>query len=91
MGHDLRDLVMVTTIVSSDIVDEIAKYYGVEERRVLTGFKYIGEQILHLEQNDEKHRFMFGFEESCGYLPFLIFSLHGTSGNALWTYMPNIY
>lgn len=69
LGHDLSDLIIVTTIVSSDIIDEIAKHYGVEERRVLTGFKYIGEQILHLEQNDEKHRFMFGFEESCGYLP----------------------
>lgn len=68
-GDALNNLVMVTTIVSSDIVDEIATHYGIEERRVLTGFKYIGEQILHLEENDEKYRFMFGFEESCGYLP----------------------
>ena len=67
-GDALNNLVMCTTIVSSDIVDEIAKHYGVEERRVLTGFKYIGEQILHLEEDDEKYRFMFGFEESCGYL-----------------------
>lgn len=68
-GDDLSNLVMVTTIVSSDIVDAIAKHYGVEMRRTLTGFKYIGEQILHLEQDDEKYRYMFGFEESCGYLP----------------------
>lgn len=68
-GDNLSNLIMVTTIVSSDIVDEIAKHYGVEVRRTLTGFKYIGEQILHLEQDDEKDRFMFGFEESCGYLP----------------------
>lgn len=68
-GDDLSNLVMVTTIVSSDIIDQIAQYYGVEVRRTLTGFKYIGEQILHLEQKDEKYRYMFGFEESCGYLP----------------------
>ncbi|MDO5426956.1 MAG: phospho-sugar mutase [Coriobacteriia bacterium] len=67
-GDALSNLVMCTTIVSSDIVDEIAAHYGVEVRRVLTGFKYIGEQILHLEEDDEKYRFMFGFEESCGYL-----------------------
>lgn len=68
-GDALSNLVMVTTIVSSDIIDEIAAYYNIEERRVLTGFKYIGEQILHLEQHDETYRYMFGFEESCGYLP----------------------
>ena len=67
-GDALNNLVMVTTIVSSDIVDQIANYHNIEERRVLTGFKYIGEQILHLEEDDEKYRFMFGFEESCGYL-----------------------
>lgn len=67
-GHDLSNLVMVTTIVSSDIVNEMSKYYGVEVRRTLTGFKYIGEQIGHLEQDNQKERFMFGFEESCGYL-----------------------
>lgn len=68
-GDDLSNLVMVTTIVSSDLIDAIAKHYGVEMRRTLTGFKYIGEQILHLEQDNEKERYMFGFEESCGYLP----------------------
>ena len=68
-GDDLHDLVAVTTIVSSDLVDALAKHYGVELRRTLTGFKYIGEQILHLEQANCKERYMFGFEESCGYLP----------------------
>ncbi|MDO5329545.1 MAG: phospho-sugar mutase [Coriobacteriia bacterium] len=68
-NENLDDKVCVTTIVSSDLVDAIAKHYGVELRRTLTGFKYIGEQILHLEEADARERFMFGFEESCGYLP----------------------
>lgn len=68
-GDNLNDLVCVTTIVSSDLVDALTKHYGVELRRTLTGFKYIGEQILHLEQDDARERYMFGFEESCGYLP----------------------
>lgn len=67
-GDKLEDLVLVTTIVSSDCINAISKDYGVEMRRTLTGFKYIGEQILHLEQQYAKDRFMFGFEESCGYL-----------------------
>lgn len=60
--------VAVRSIVSSALADEIAKAAGVEMRVVLTGFKYIGEQILHLEQAGEESRFLFGFEESCGYL-----------------------
>ncbi len=60
--------VAVRSIVSSPMTDEIAANYGVEMRVVLTGFKYIGEQILHLEQAGESDRFVFGFEESCGYL-----------------------
>jgi len=62
------DPVAVRSIVSTAMADEIAKDSGVEMRAVLTGFKYIGEQILLLEQQGEEDRFIFGFEESCGYL-----------------------
>lgn len=58
----------VKTIVSSDMVNVMAKAYGVEIAEVLTGFKYIGEQILWLEQKGEEDRYIFGYEESCGYL-----------------------
>lgn len=60
--------VIVRTIVSSPLVDLIAEEYDCEVRTVLTGFKYIGEQILRLEQKNEEDRFVFGFEESYGYL-----------------------
>lgn len=60
--------VAVTTIVSSVMVDAIAAEYGFEVRRVLTGFKYIGGVIAELEAAGEPERFMFGFEESYGYL-----------------------
>lgn len=60
--------VAVTTIVSTDMVTAVAKKYGVELRRVLTGFKYIGEQIALLEQGGHPERYIFGFEESYGYL-----------------------
>ncbi len=60
--------VAVTTIVSTDMVDAVAAYYGVELRRVLTGFKFIGEQIGALEAAGEESRYIFGFEESYGYL-----------------------
>lgn len=60
--------VAVTTIVTSDLLTPIAKAYGVELRRTLTGFKFIGEQIGLLEQAGEKERFIFGCEESYGYL-----------------------
>ncbi|MBR1779458.1 MAG: phospho-sugar mutase [Clostridia bacterium] len=59
----------VKTIVSTDLADKIAMNYGCELREVLTGFKYIGEQILNLEKKNEEDRFVFGFEESYGYLP----------------------
>lgn len=58
----------VKTIVSSDMVNVMAKEYNVEIAEVLTGFKYIGEQILWLEQKGDEDRYIFGFEESCGYL-----------------------
>ena len=59
---------MCTTIVSTDMVDPIAKHYGVEVFRVLTGFKYIGEIIARHEVNHEENNYIFGFEESYGYL-----------------------
>lgn len=60
--------VAVTTIVSTDMASAIAEQYGVELRRTLTGFKYIGEQIGWLEAEGGVDRFIFGFEESYGYL-----------------------
>lgn len=60
--------VAVTTIVSTDMVDGIAADYGVEIRRVLTGFKYIGDVIAELEAEGHPERYLLGFEESYGYL-----------------------
>jgi phosphoglucomutase len=58
----------VRSIVSSPLADRIAEYYGIRMKSVLTGFKYIGGEILELEQKNQSDRFVFGFEESCGYL-----------------------
>ena len=60
--------IAVRSIVSSPLADKIAEKYGVEMRAVLTGFKYIGGEILALEQVGQEEKFLFGFEESCGYL-----------------------
>lgn len=60
--------IAVRSIVSSPLADKIAQQYGVEMKAVLTGFKYIGGEILELEQKHEEYKYMFGFEESCGYL-----------------------
>ena len=60
--------ITVRSIVSSPLADRIAAHYGVTMKAVLTGFKYIGGEILKLEEKDEAHKFIFGFEESCGYL-----------------------
>lgn len=60
--------VAVKTIVTTDIVYSIAKEYGVEIVDVLTGFKFIGEQIAFLEAKNQENRYIFGFEESYGYL-----------------------
>ena len=60
--------IVVRSIVSSPLADRIAEHYGVEMRAVLTGFKYIGGEILQLEEKGEESKFIFGFEESCGYL-----------------------
>lgn len=68
LGTLQKDPVAVRTIVSSEMVDLISKKYGCELRVVLTGFKYIGEQILNLEKTGQENRYIFGFEESYGYL-----------------------
>lgn len=60
--------VAVKSIVSTPLADAVAKNYGVELRNVLTGFKWIGDQIAQLEAAGEADRFIFGFEESYGYL-----------------------
>lgn len=60
--------VAVKSIVSTELATAIAGKYGVELRDVLTGFKFIGEQIALLEKDGESERFIFGFEESYGYL-----------------------
>lgn len=67
-GRSVEKRVVVSTIVSSALADALAMKYGFELRRTLTGFKYIGEQIGLLELEGELDRFLFGFEESCGYL-----------------------
>ncbi|MBO5557609.1 phospho-sugar mutase [Ruminococcus sp.] len=68
LGTMPKDPVAVKTIVTTDICCKIAEEYGVELRNVLTGFKFIGEQIGFLEKDNEADRYIFGFEESYGYL-----------------------
>ena len=63
-----KNPVAVTTIVSTDMATPVAQKYGVELRRTLTGFKFIGEQIGILEAQGQAERYIFGFEESYGYL-----------------------
>ena len=60
--------VAVMSIVSTPLADKVAENYGVELRHTLTGFKWIGDQIAQLEAAGEVDRFIFGFEESYGYL-----------------------
>lgn len=67
-GEDVSSKVAVTTIVSSSMCDAIAVDKGFELRRVLTGFKYIGDQIDQLTAAGQSNRFLMGFEESYGYL-----------------------
>lgn len=62
------DPVMIKTIVTMDMGEQIAKNYDVRTINVLTGFKFIGEQIGYLEKVGKKSSFIFGFEESYGYL-----------------------
>ena len=63
-----KDPVMCKSIVSTPLADKVAEHYGVECRNVLTGFKWIGDQIAKLEAAGQVDRFIFGFEESYGYL-----------------------
>ncbi|MCH4239274.1 MAG: phospho-sugar mutase [Oscillospiraceae bacterium] len=63
-----KNPVAVKTIVTTELAAKIAAHYGVELRNVLTGFKFIGEQIGFLEKDGQVSRYIFGFEESYGYL-----------------------
>ena len=63
-----KNAVVVKSLVSTPLADAVAAHYGVEMRNVLTGFKWIGDQIAGLEAKDEVERFILGFEESYGYL-----------------------
>lgn len=67
-GEDLSNRIACTTIVSAPMADDLAKHYGFELRRTLTGFKFIGEQIGLLEKEGRAQDFLFGLEESYGYL-----------------------
>lgn len=67
-GKMPADPVMIKTIVTMDMGDLIASHYGLKTINVLTGFKYIGEQIGKLEQQGKADSYIFGFEESYGYL-----------------------
>ena len=68
MGTMPKDPVMVKTIVTIDMAERIAAHYGVRTVNVLTGFKFIGEQIGLLEKKGAADSYIFGFEESYGYL-----------------------
>ncbi len=63
-----KNPVVVKTIVTTKLINKLCEKYGCELKNVLTGFKYIGEVILNLEKNHEEDRYLFGFEESYGYL-----------------------
>ena len=67
-GTMLKNPVAVKSLVSTPLADAVAANYGVEMRNVLTGFKWIGDQIARLEADGEVERFILGFEESYGYL-----------------------
>ena len=68
LGTKPKNPVAVKTIVTTDICKKLAAEYNVELREVLTGFKFIGEQIGFLEKEGQDDRYIFGFEESYGYL-----------------------
>ena len=67
LGKMPENPVMFNTVVTSDLGEAIAKHYGVETEKTLTGFKFIGDKIFKYEKNHEKN-FVFGYEESYGYL-----------------------
>lgn len=99
--------VCVKTIVTIDMAEQIAKNYGVQTINVLTGFKYIGEQIGMMEEANKEHNYIFGFEESYGYLSgsyvrdkdavdgaFLIcemFAYYKAQGIGLWEKLQELY
>ena len=68
LGTMPQNPIVVKTIVTTAMIDRLAETYGFEVVNILTGFKYIGEQILRLEEKGEQDRYIFGFEESYGYL-----------------------
>lgn len=68
LGTMPQNPIVVKTIVTTSMIDRLAETHGFEVVNILTGFKYIGEQILRLEQKGEQERYIFGFEESYGYL-----------------------
>ncbi|MCQ2742723.1 MAG: phospho-sugar mutase [Bacilli bacterium] len=68
MGTMPKDPLLIKTIVTTDLADKLAASYGLKTINVLTGFKYIGEQIGYLEEKGETKRYVFGFEESYGCL-----------------------
>ncbi len=68
IGSMPKNPIVIKTIVTTDLVKAIAENYGLEMIDVLTGFKFIGEQIGFLEEKGEESRYVFGFEESYGYL-----------------------
>lgn len=68
LGTLPKNPIIVKTIVTSIMINKLCEKYRAELRNVLTGFKYIGEQILGLEKKGEENRYVFGFEESYGYL-----------------------
>ncbi len=102
-----KDPLMMKTIVTIDMAERIAEHYGVKTVNLLTGFKYIGEQIGCLEKQGEEDRFIFGMEESYGYLSgayvrdkdavnaaFLIcemFAFYKTRGIGLWQKLQELY
>lgn len=63
-----KNPIMVKSIVSTPLADKVAESYGIQTINVLTGFKYIGEQITMLAEKSEQDRFLLGFEESYGYM-----------------------
>ncbi len=87
-----RDPMAVKTIVTTDMTNEVAKKYGVRIVDVLTGFKYIGEQIALLEEKGSPESYLLGFEESYGYLcsPF-VRDKDGVSASVLICEMANYY
>ncbi len=68
LGNMPNNPLAVKTIVTTELANKIARAYDVELVNVLTGFKWIGDQILQLENKQEENRYIFGFEESYGYL-----------------------